>query len=266
MGLMSHNQITTILRHYRPQAIVGMETSGAVRNRLLDAGITTISVDVLPSVDNSPCHLQADVFDVLNCAHAIGHQFEFGLFHPTCTYLTNSAAWAYADPDFDRYPGVGYHQKVQPGTLVGFERRAAREVAITHVRQLASYTEPLEGQTVKRMAVENPVGVLSSRFRKPDQIIQPYQFGDDASKATCLWLSGLPNLRHTRIIEGRTVVKADGTRLQRWANQTDSGQNRLSPSDDRWQERSKTFAGIADAMVNQWAPIIRGEEGWQEAA
>ncbi len=100
---------------------------------------------------------------------------------------------------------------------------------------------------IDRICVENPIGVLSSRLRKPDQIIQPWQYGHDASKATCLWLKGLPKLKATRLVEPRIV---DGKK--RWANQTDSGQNRLGPSKDRWAIRSETYAGIAQAMAAQW--------------
>jgi len=86
--------------------------------------------------------------------------------------------------------------------------------------------------------------------RKPDQIIQPHWFGDDASKATCLWLHGVPKLIPTDMVPPR-IVKGK----KRWANQTDSGQNKLGPSDDRWKERSRTYQGIADAMAAQWGTI-----------
>jgi len=99
-----------------------------------------------------------------------------------------------------------------------------------------------------RIALENPKGCISSRIRKPDQTIQPYQFGDDASKATCLWLVNLPPLKPTSYVEPRLV-----NGKPRWANQTDSGQNRLTPSEDRWKERSRTFPGIAEAMADQWS-------------
>ena len=100
---------------------------------------------------------------------------------------------------------------------------------------------------IKKIAVENPISVISSRIRKPDQIIQPWQFGHDASKATCLWLQGLPLLRPTVFIAPRIV-----NGRKRWDNQTDSGQNKLAPSADRWKKRSETFAGIAEAMAEQW--------------
>jgi hypothetical protein len=105
---------------------------------------------------------------------------------------------------------------------------------------------------IPRIAVENPISIISSRIRKPDQIVQPWQYGHDASKATCLWLKGLPSLTPTRLVEPRIV---DGRK--RWGNQTDSGQNRLSPSVDRWKIRSATFSGIAQAMAEQWGSLGR---------
>jgi len=101
---------------------------------------------------------------------------------------------------------------------------------------------------IKRIAIENPVSIISSRIRKPDQIIQPYQFGHDASKKTCLWLKNLPPLRPTSFVEPRVV-----NGRPRWDNQTDNGQNKLPPSKDRWRLRSKTYEGIALAMASQWS-------------
>lgn len=161
------------------------------------------------------------------------------VFHPTCTYLTGSAEWAYGDGP--------YHQKVKPGTLVGAARREARELAINDVLRIWSLP-------IKRKAVENPVGTLSTRWRKPTQIIQPNWFGDDASKKLCLWLDGLLPLRPTERRAGRWVEwpRGSGKMVERWSNQTDSGQNRLSPGDDRWKDRSRSFPGVCDAMTAQW--------------
>lgn len=101
--------------------------------------------------------------------------------------------------------------------------------------------------------MENPVGRLSTAYRKPTQIIQPHQFGEDASKATCLWLENLPLLQWTHPFPGRIVgYNKRGLPVYRWANQTDSGQNKLSPGPNRWKERSRTYQGIADAMAAQW--------------
>lgn len=103
---------------------------------------------------------------------------------------------------------------------------------------------------IPRIAIENQVSVISSRIRQPDQIVNPYQFGEDASKKTCLWLKGLPPLRPTAFVEPRMI---DGK--PRWGNQCDSGQNKLAPSDDRWKDRSRTYAGIAAAFASQWGGL-----------
>lgn len=107
---------------------------------------------------------------------------------------------------------------------------------------------------IDRIAIENPVGVLSTRWRKPDQIIQPYQLGDDASKATYLWLKRLDRITiDPRMFNyGRTVIH-NSKLVWRWANQTDTGQNRLPPGNDRWKERSKTFEGFSNAFASTWA-------------
>lgn len=152
-----------------------------------------------------------------------------------CTYLTVSAAWAYGDGP--------YHQKVKPGTLVGAARRQARDEALANFQRLLDLPFPV--------AIENPASsFVNKAIRRPDQIIHPHQFGDDASKATGLWLTkGTPQL----VIDPSQAVapRMVGDR-PRWANQTDSGQNRLSPSDTRWLERSATYPGIAAAMGAQW--------------
>lgn len=218
-----------------------METSGQLRNRFRIKGFDAYSLDILPSVDDSPYHIQGDVFEFLKDTNTV---WDLGIFHPTCTYLTCSAEWAYKEPDYERYPGVGYHQKVKEGTLVGRERWKARRAAYD------DFVACLTNEKCKRVAVENPIGYVN-RWRKPKQIIQPYEFGDDASKATCLWLRELPKLVPTKRVQGRIV---DGK--ERWSNQTDSGQNRLGPSKDRWSVRSKTYDGIADAMADQWSKFI----------
>jgi len=156
--------------------------------------------------------------------------------HPSCTYLTVSAAWAFGDGP--------YHQRVKPDTLVGKARRAARSDALAGFRRLLALP--------CCVAVENPAPSFVSRapgLRPPDQTVQPFEFGDDASKRTGLWLKGLPLLTTdpAQRVAGRIV----GGR-ERWANQTDSGQNRLTPGPDRWKLRSKTYPGIATAMAEQW--------------
>lgn len=234
----------------KPRLLIGMEFSGTIRRAMRARGIDAWSCCFLPSTDDSPFHIQGDVFDHLDDG------WDGAIFHPTCTFLTISAEWAYSDPDYDRYPGVGYHQKVKPETLVGAARREAREIALTGVRRLL-------GCSIPRVTVENPRAVISTRIRPPDQTIQPYDFGDDASKATCLWHRGWPRLvaDPARRFPGRWVEwpRGSGRMFERWSNQTDSNQNRLTPSDGRSDERSKTFPGIADAFAGQYAPVLFGE-------
>lgn len=156
--------------------------------------------------------------------------------------MTYSAEWAFKEPDFERYPGVGYHQQVNAGTLVGSMRKKAREQAVEFVKKIWNANTP-------HICIENPRGELSQRLG-PYQVIQPYMFGEDASKATCLWLKGLPELKPTRQVAPRIV-----NGKPRWGNQTDSGQSKLTPSADRWKIRSLTYQGIADAIGQQWANV-----------
>jgi hypothetical protein len=161
--------------------------------------------------------------------------------HPDCTYLTGAAAWALQDPDYDRWPGVGYHQRVNPGTLTGAARRVARQEA-------GQFAALIWNSPAKRVAIENPRGGLSSFITGGNQFeVQPYQFGDDASKATVFRTRGMNRLIATCHVAPRMV---DGK--PRWANQTDGGQNRLSPGPDRWKDRSRTYPGLAKAIADQW--------------
>jgi hypothetical protein len=248
-----------------PVVFIGMETSGALRSRFQMAGFFTISCDTLPAEDGSRYpeawqgrllggHIQGDVFDTLAWMWDTGLWPKLAVFHPTCTYMTVSAEWAYKDPDFDRYPEVGYHQKPKPETLVGAPRREARERSLAEVRRLMEL--PIE-----RKIIENPIGVISTCIRKPLQIHQPYLHGDDASKATCAWYIGadgadLPDMivpvDPTKRVSGRVV-----NGLERWDNQTDSGQNKLGGyTKDRWKERSRTYPGLADSWVAHWKGLI----------
>jgi hypothetical protein len=194
------------------KVLIACEYSGTVRDAFIAAGHDAMSCDLLPSDAPGP-HYLGDVRDVL------GDGWDLMIAHPPCTYLAVS----------------GMHR-----TARGLRDPQLTEDALDFVRLLLAAPVP-------RIAVENPVSVISTRIRRPDQIIQPWQFGHDASKTTCLWLKGLPALRPTQIVEPRIV---DGRK--RWGNQTDTGQNRLSPSPDRWKRRSVTYAGIAAAMAAQW--------------
>lgn len=221
----------------KPKVLIGYSACGLTLQAFLDAGCDAYTCDLLPARHaHNKRHIQTDINVVIRW------DWDFAVLHPMCTYLTCSAAWAYKDPDFDRYPNGGYHQKVKPGTLVGSQRRFAQETALDEFRRLLGLPYPV--------AIENPAPSFVNRnIRPPSQVVQPYQFGDDASKATGLWLSeGVPLLVHTgpyidpRMVDGRP----------RWGNQTDSGQNRVSPSEDRWIERSKTYPGIAKALGSQY--------------
>lgn len=211
------------------RVFIGMETSGALRRRFTARGHHVISCDLLPAEDGvnskslaGEAHMRGDVFETLDKLWAWGWWPDLAIFHPDCTYLTNSAAWAFADPDYTKYPGVGYHQRVKPGTLTGAARRAAREGALDTVRKILALK-------IRRKAVENPVGAISKAIRPASQIIQPNKFGDDASKATCLWLDNLPKLRPTKLAKFRVPGEApldllgDPIGPRRWGNQTDSG-------------------------------------------
>lgn len=236
---------------------VGMETSGTFRRAFQALGHETYSCDVLPSeddgeemvysADNLPLgrHLVGDVFECLDNLWATDLWPDLAIFHPSCTWLTGSAAWAFGDGP--------YHQKVKPGTLVGAARREARDKALDQVRRIMALP-------IRRKVIENPVGAISSHIRKPLQITQPYEFGDDASKKTCWWYLGKDNddLRDMIVptdpaqrVPGRIV-----NGVERWANQTDSGQNRLSPGLDRWKDRSRTYSGFPAAAAPLWASLI----------
>jgi len=245
------------------RVFIGMETSGVLRRAFAAAGHDVLSCDLLPAQEDvlpilgvkSICtqnmyqaHIVGEVFEVLDNLWGKGWWPDLAIFHPECTYHTVSAAWAFKDPDYVRYPLVGYHQRVKPGTLVGAARRAARDRDTEFVKRIWALK-------IERMAIENPVGTLSTFFMKPTQVVQPWWFGDDASKGTCLWLRGLMPLRPTTPIAGRMEEwpRGSGIMKERWSNQTPSGQNKLTPSDDRWARRSDTFPNFGAAMVQQWA-------------
>ena len=221
--------------------LIGCEESQEVCKAFRQRGHEAYSCDLLPCSGGHPeWHFQMDVFEAIaggmlvtqSCQLVEIKKWDIGIFFPDCTYLTCSAEWA--------YKGGPYHQKVKPGTLVGKERIEARKAA-------SEFFMALYNCNIPKVAIENPVGVMSSIFRKPNQVIHPYNFGNDASKATCLWLKNLPRLNGTGYAEPRIV-----NGVKRWSNQTDSGQNKLSPSDNRAELRSKTYPGIAKAMAEQW--------------
>lgn len=191
------------------KVLIACEFSGVVRDAFIARGHDAMSCDLLPTESPGP-HYQGDVFDIINDG------FDLMIAHPPCTFLCSS----------------GLHwNKRRPG------RAQETEKAIEFVAALIA-------APIDRIAIENPIGCLSTRIKKPDQIIQPYQYGHPESKATCLWLKNLPVLKPSQIL---TLPKSG-----RWNNQTASGQNKLTPGPNRWAERSKTYKGIAVAMAEQW--------------
>lgn len=180
------------------KAIVGCEFSGVVRRALRKRGVDAWSCDLLPAEDGSPYHIQDDILNHLD-------GWDLGIFHPPCTRLAVSGArW------FHLY-------------------RDEQEASLVFVQKLLDAKIP-------RIGLENPISVISSRIRKPDQIIQPWMFGHGETKATCLWLKNLPKLVPTNIVDGREA------RI-----------HKMSPGPNRWKERSRTYQGIADAFAEQWA-------------
>lgn len=160
------------------KVIVGCECSGVVRDAFISKGHDAFSCDLLPSRNGGP-HFQQDILELLQMTKGV---WDLGIFHPPCDFLTNSAAWAFSDPDFIKYPGAGYHQQVKPGTLVGEPRRKAREEA-------AYFFLDLWQCGIPHICIENPIGYMNTHteyITKPPQIIQPWQFNEDASKGTCL--------------------------------------------------------------------------------
>lgn len=179
------------------RVLIACEYSGAVRDAFRARGHDAMSCDLLPTDAPGP-HYQGDVRDVL------GDKWDLMVAHPPCTHLAVSGArW--------------------------FKHKQAEQA------QALDFVRLLLAAPIPRIALENPVSIISSRIRKPDQVIQPWQYGHGETKATCLWLKNLPLLRPTDVVEGREA------RI-----------HRMPPSPDRWKLRSATFPGIAAAMADQW--------------
>ena len=192
------------------RVLVACEFSGVVREAFAALGHDAWSCDLLPS-EIPGQHIQGDVLPVL------GEHWDLIIAHPPCTHLASSGARWFKD------------------------KQKEQEEAVNFVRRLAD-------APCNRIAIENPVGVLSTRWRKPDQIVQPWWFGDEATKTTCLWLKNLPLLIPDIIVDkGERHVTKSGRSLPKWYN--------LPPSPDRWKKRSVTFPGFARAMAEQWGNL-----------
>lgn len=196
--------------------LAGCEISGKVRDAFKKQGWDAWSCDLLP---NSGQHLRMNVMSALSAM-----RWDMIILFPPCTHLAVSGNRWWAESK-ERKRAISWTTELYHRSIV----------------------------TCSMVAMENPVGALSE-WNKPTQYIQPYEFGHDASKKTGLWLCGLPPLIPTKYIEPR-IVTIKGKKYKRWGNQTDSGQNRLGPSETRAAERGETYQGIADAMASQWGNL-----------
>jgi hypothetical protein len=217
------------------KVLIACEESGIVTEAFRKRGHNAWSCDLLPTSGNHPeWHIQDDVLKHLNDG------WDMMIAHPPCTYLTVTAnRWLKDQPPRES------------GNLVGEERRKAQEEAISFFKSL--YNAPID-----KIVIENPIGIMSSVLRKPDQIIHPFYFGDPISKATCLWLKNVPLLYHFKddtIFSKRTWVEPEwyttktGNRYPKWS-MIDAC--KIKDLKERSQYRSKTFPGIANAMAEQW--------------
>ena len=182
------------------RVLVACEYSGRVREAFRKLGHDAWSCDLLPADDNSPYHIQGDVLEILNDG------WDLMIAHPPCTHLAVSGA-----------------------------RYFAEKIADGRQQEGIDFFMAMINAPIPRIAVENPICIMSTKYRKPDQIIQPWQFGHGETKATCLWLKNLPKLTPTNIVDGRENKV--------W---------KMPPSKDRWKLRSMTYQGVADAMAAQW--------------
>jgi hypothetical protein len=191
------------------RVLVACEYSGTVRDAFIAQGHEAMSCDLLPTESPGP-HYQGSVLDVL------GDGWDLMVAFPPCTHLAVSGA-----------------------------RWFAAKRADGRQQQGIDFFMAIANAGIPRIAIENPVGIMSTQWRKPDQIIQPWQHGHEATKTTCLWLKGLPLLKPTNTVgKGERHITKSGRSLPKWYN--------LSETKDRWKIRSKTFGGIADAMAQQW--------------
>ena len=185
------------------RVLVACEYSAAVRDAFRARGFDAWSCDLLPTEGDPRWHIQGDAIEATR-----NHHWDLLIAHPPCTHLAVSGARWFKDKQVEQQEALGF-------------------------------VADLFSAPIKHTALENPVSIISSRFRKPDQTIQPWQFGHGETKATCLWLNNLPKLKPTNIVEGR-----------------EARVHRMPPGPDRWKERSRTFKGIAEAMADQWGSYV----------
>lgn len=232
--------------------LIACEESQTVCKAFRKLGFNAYSCDILPCSGGHPeWHLHCDVLGVIRDKRGTletGDEFvpdgewDLMIAHPPCTYLSVSGArWYYHPEDKDlpieqRRPHPNFPTRAQ-------DRKEAIEFFLA-----------LANADIPRIAIENPVGIMSKLFHKPNQIVQPYWFGDEATKTTCLWLKNLPQLTPTKIVgKGERVVLSSGKSLPKWYS--DSFNTKIS-TEMRRTLRSKTFQGFADAMAEQWSKLL----------
>lgn len=204
------------------RVLVACEYSGRVRDAFRQKGHHAVSCDFLPT-ESPGLHRLGDVREIME-----SEDWDLMIAHPPCTYLTVAQAWTFYHPEDKHLPTT--QRRPHPK----FPDRLKQKL------EAIAFVKLLWNAQIEWVAIENPIGFLSTEWQKPTQIIQPWMFGHSETKSTCLWLRGLPELKATNIVE------------QRRNNLTPSGQNKLGPSPDRWKIRSRTYEGIAKAMADQW--------------
>lgn len=237
----------------KPNILVACEESQAITKALISLGFKNVySCDLLPCSGGLPeNHFQTNVFDIIRNKGGITQankkvtveKWDMMIAHPPCTYLAVSGAKWYYHPE-DKGQWVKREHPRFKGRYI--ERDNARK-----------FFEELYYQPIEKIAIENPIGIMSSVFRKPDQIVQPFMFGDEARKTTCLWLKGLPNLEideTKRVGEGERIYFKSGKSQPKWYS---DALVKAKSSDERRTLRSKTFPGMAKAMAEQWTRDFR---------
>lgn len=200
------------------RVLIGCEFSGIVRDSFRALGHDAWSCDLLPCEGDPAFHIQGDVLEI------IGQGWDLGIFHPPCTYLCSMGLWW----------------------------NAKRPERIPFTIQALEFVDQILAAPIPCIALENPIGCINTRIRKPEQIIHPWQFGHEASKPTCLWLKSLPLLKPVKVVgRGRFYAKANGHRMAAWSHVT-SGTNK----EKRARIASRTFPGIAQAMAIQWSEFL----------
>jgi len=219
------------------KVLIACEESQATTKAFRDLGHEAYSCDLLPCSGGHPeWHYQCDIFEVIN------QGWDLMIGHPPCTFLTGSGVQWLSHPDDKDLP---------------FEQRRPHPKYPNRRNDMldsVAFVKALYNSDIKHIAIENPVGLLSSRWRKPDQIIQPYMFGDEATKTTCLWLKNLPLLVPTDIVgKGERIIFASGKSHPKWYAEA---LRNAKTKEERQTLRSKTFPGMARAFAEQWGNIL----------